>query len=826
MKELSIRGDFLTTVEYLSKILESDNFISNTIDTEWLDKMIASKDHAEKPNTLLGVTCTSLHVAIQHFDKIFNNFRSHLERGQFLPSASLSNVHDVNLISDGIMFVIKVVRTGGNWFHLICNNQLICVEVYRMSGGGLIVSHENASYMTYCHELSHGYRTVIDNRTCLFEKEQDPSVLRSPSTGKLIQFTVDDGEHLYENEVYALIEIMKLVLELRSPATGRIFHCRSPGAVLEPGMQIAKLKLDDLSRVKRSSIYSGRLVPFNQPLVDEISEQETAQKESDVSQVTSTSTMPKCETSVERDERIFMTGGADSSNDRLHFRFSVCLVECYQVLCGYALPQPYFDQWLDTTVTTLVKCLRDPHLPLLELRALISQLTSRLPASVEKALRKLANQYCDQATSVFFKFPSDRIIDILQQYIAKLQSAHANKVKYASGSGVLPNSSVEATLVAFQEATEPLVELAERYRHGVKGHALKVISNILYLYSVVENHFSVGQFDRCVSNLLSRCVDCASSNPGKNKRGSDMMPPTGPPSPQMLHNSCQQLSGFGNTEELLSSLALPGSTLLSRERMDQLLRTMAEPSRVRDVLNLLFSHHQLVYKNALVLKLIEVLRSQQNLVLLKELTEPLTQLTSLGKVEHATVALAARQFLIFAQTPSYELRLNQVESIFLSSIDNCDTSFDQDKLESLINAETFLFDILMEFLYHRNQLVASAALEVYVRRSYMAYQLRSVQHSMLYSGETFVQFKFLLPNVCDNQNQREKQAGRFGITRNKSLNVLHEDRRESETKIGGSKSCNSTPRRYSVIGLSGGASKILERSGAMAVFETLEKAEL
>lgn len=43
MKELSIRGDFRTTVEYLIKLLETESFRHNDIDTGWLDHLIAEK---------------------------------------------------------------------------------------------------------------------------------------------------------------------------------------------------------------------------------------------------------------------------------------------------------------------------------------------------------------------------------------------------------------------------------------------------------------------------------------------------------------------------------------------------------------------------------------------------------------------------------------------------------------------------------------------------------------------------------------------------------------------------------------------------------------
>ena len=101
--------------------------------------------------------------------------------------------------------------------------------------------------------------------------------------------------------------------------------------------------------------------------------------------------------------------------------------------------------------------------------------------------------------------------------------------------------------------------------------------------------------------------------------------------------------------------------------------------------------------------------------------------------------------------PQYELRFNQVESIFLSAIDG--SSFLAENLEQLIKSGTAIFDILPSCFYHRNKLVQVAALEVYVRRSYTAYEVQSVQHDDLEGGIPMVQWQFLLPishpNRCE-----------------------------------------------------------------------------
>ena len=41
LRELSIRGDIRTTVEYISVLMTTDDYVKNRLDTTWLDKRIA-----------------------------------------------------------------------------------------------------------------------------------------------------------------------------------------------------------------------------------------------------------------------------------------------------------------------------------------------------------------------------------------------------------------------------------------------------------------------------------------------------------------------------------------------------------------------------------------------------------------------------------------------------------------------------------------------------------------------------------------------------------------------------------------------------------------
>lgn len=168
------------------------------------------------------------------------------------------------------------------------------------------------------------------------------------------------------------------------------------------------------------------------------------------------------------------------------------------------------------------------------------------------------------------------------------------------------------------------------------------------------------------------------------------------------------------------------------------------------VVSTIFSHSQVSKKNLLVTLLIDHLWDNEP-GLTDELAATLSELTSLNRAEHSRVALRARQVLIAAHQPAYELRHNQMESIFLSAVDMYGHDFHPENLQRLILSETSIFDILHDFFYHSNRAVCNAALEVYIRRSYISYELTCLQHQKLSGDLPLVYFQFLLPTAHPNR---------------------------------------------------------------------------
>ncbi|XP_041854600.1 acetyl-CoA carboxylase isoform X2 [Melanotaenia boesemani] len=614
MKELSIRGDFRTTVEYLIKILETENFRNNDTDTGWLDHLIAEKVQAERPDTMLGIVCGALHVADASFRKSMSDYLHSLERGQVLPAASLLNSVNVDLIYEGVKFCLKVARQSPTTYVIMMNGSHIEIDVHRLSDGGLLLCYDGSSHTTYMKEEVDSYRITVGNKTCVFEEEKDPTILRSPSAGKLLQYIVEDGAHVFAGETYAEIEVMKMVMTLTVHQSGCIHFVKRPGAVLELGCVVAHMDLDDPSSIHRVELNTATLPP-QQPLP--------------------------------------MVG------EKLHQVFHSVLENLVKVMDGYCLEEPYFSSKLKEWVATLMKTLRDPSLPLLELQEIMTSVAGRIPPSVEKDIRKVMAQYASNITSVLCQFPSQRIANILDSHAATLQRKADREVFFMN--------------------TQSIVQLVQRYRSGIRGYMKSVVLDLLKRYLQVEVQFQQAHYDKCVINL-------------REQHKPDMSP----------------------------------------------------------VLDYIFSHAQVSKKNILVTMLIDQLCGRDP-TLADELMVILNELTQLSKMENSKVALRARQVLIASHLPSYELRHNQVESIFLSAIDMYGHQFCPENLKKLILSETSIFDVLPNFFYHSNQVVCMAALEVYVRRAYIAYELNSIQHHQLLDGTCAVDFQFMLPSSHPNR---------------------------------------------------------------------------
>ncbi|GKZ24211.1 acetyl-coenzyme-A carboxylase [Aspergillus brasiliensis] len=363
LKELSIRGDFRTTVEYLIKLLETPAFEDNTITTGWLDQLISNKLTAERPDTIVAVLCGAVTKAHQASEAGVEEYRKGLEKGQVPSKDVLKTVFPVDFIYEGQRYKFTATRASLDSYHLFINGSRCSVGVRALADGGLLVLLNGRSHNVYWKEEPAATRLSVDGKTCLLEQENDPTQLRTPSPGKLVKFTVENGEHVKAGQPFAEVEVMKMYMPLIAQEDGIVQLIKQPGATLEAGDILGILALDDPSRVKHAQPFTGQLPDLGPPQV----------------------------VGNKPPQRFFL----------LH-----SILE--NILKGYDN-----QVIMNATLKELVDVLRNPDLPYGEWNAQSSALHSRMPQKLDSQLQNIV----DRARARKAEFPAKQLQKTVQRFI-------------------------------------------------------------------------------------------------------------------------------------------------------------------------------------------------------------------------------------------------------------------------------------------------------------------------------------------------------------------------------------------------------------------------
>ncbi len=363
LKELSIRGDFRTTVEYLIKLLETDAFESNKITTGWLDGLIQERLTAERPPTQLAIICGAAVKAHLLSTECIAEYKAILNKGQVPPRATLKTVFSIDFIYEGTKYSFTAIQSSASEWTLYLNGGRTRVSLRPLTDGGLLVGLAGKSHPVYWREEVGMTRLMVDSKTCLIEQENDPTQIRSPSPGKLIRFLVESGDQVHGGQAIAEIEVMKMYLPLVAAEDGVVSFVKSPGVSLAAGDIIGILSLDDPSRVQHAKPFAGQLDDYGLPVI---------------------------------------------IGNKANQRFSYLLSVLDDILDGF--DESYIMQ---PAVRELVKILRDPELPYSQAFQVLSTLSGRIPGRLQDLLRNTI----DMAHTKQQEFPAARLRKLTDNFL-------------------------------------------------------------------------------------------------------------------------------------------------------------------------------------------------------------------------------------------------------------------------------------------------------------------------------------------------------------------------------------------------------------------------
>ncbi|KAF0992237.1 hypothetical protein HZS_7231, partial [Henneguya salminicola] len=618
LKELSIHGEIRTTIDFLVSLMEHPIFLKNQSNTEWLDNIKNDSNFFTKPDIKVIIACAASCIGHQNFIKITKDYEAALEKGHVPKFTHLIKSLNVEFIYQTNKFSLTVSRASANTFFICINQSTFTVNAYALGNNGLLVAIDNRSYSCFLRDETMHYALEIGSTTCLLYKDLDPSVLRSPSAGKLISLLSKDGDHILKGSDYAEIEVMKMVMPLTVTETGCIHYLKSIGSILESGMVIARLELDNPK-------ISGSITPFSLNFESFNSSKPSYNLGS--SDYSSQSTLSS-------------TDEIDHHNTATRKKYKSSYQNLIGILDGNCIPEPFFSQCLSQDLLNIATYLAQPSFVPSQLMTTLCRIKNHLPKHIFEAVYNLINHYSVNITSIVYELPIDEIHSIINDHVSILEK--------------------EQEQPTFLMNISDLLKITNHLQNGPKAYKVSILAEFLEKYLAVEKHFAYLGFEHSVQQLMSAATSKISEN-------------------------CISIT---------------------------------------DILYLILSHANIRHKNTLVVKIIDLISECTKYLnnSIESVKILMSNLSNLPGNNHLKVALRAKQFLISSLKPSFELRHNQLESIFLSIIGGSNNRSLQ-ILHSVIHSDGVISDILPNFFYSSNISIQSIAIEIYVRRAYFSYEL-------------------------------------------------------------------------------------------------------
>uniref|UniRef100_A0A803NNC6 Acetyl-CoA carboxylase n=1 Tax=Cannabis sativa TaxID=3483 RepID=A0A803NNC6_CANSA len=464
LKEIQIRGEIRTNVDYTIDLLHALDYRENKIHTGWLDSRIAMRVRAERPPWYLSVVGGALFKASASSAAMVSDYVGYLEKGQ-IPPKHISLVHSqVALNIEGSKYTIDMVRGGPGSYRLRMNESEIEAEIHTLRDGGLLMQLDGNSHVIYAEEEAAGTRLLIDGRTCLLQNDHDPSKLIAETPCKLMRYLVSDGSHVDADTPYAEVEVMKMCMPLLSPASGIIQFKMSEGQAMQAGELIARLDLDDPSAVRKAEPFTG--------------------------------TFP-------------ILGPPTAISDKVHQKCAASINAARMILAGY-------EHNIDEVVQNLLHCLDSPELPYLQWQECMAVLATRLPKDLKNELESKYKEFDAIPSTQNVDFPAKLLRNILEAHLLSCSDKERGALERLIEPLLSLAKSYEGgreshARIIVQSLFEEYLTVEELFSDNIQADVIERLrlqykKDLLKIVDIVLSHQGVKSKNKLILRLMEQLV--------------------------------------------------------------------------------------------------------------------------------------------------------------------------------------------------------------------------------------------------------------------------------------------------------------------------------
>jgi acetyl-CoA carboxylase/biotin carboxylase 1 len=168
-----VRGEIRTTVEYLPQLLETKEFIENTIDTSWLDGIIKERLVKIDVPPHLVVVSAAVHRAFQHVRDSTEALKESFRKGQVsVAGIPAINTFDVEVAYQDMKYPFHVQRIAADVYRFRLGSNVIDARVSLAADGALLATFGGETHRIFGMDEPLGLRLVVDGNTILMYVEE------------------------------------------------------------------------------------------------------------------------------------------------------------------------------------------------------------------------------------------------------------------------------------------------------------------------------------------------------------------------------------------------------------------------------------------------------------------------------------------------------------------------------------------------------------------------------------------------------------------------------------------------------------------------------
>lgn len=253
LRNLVIRGEIRTSSPYVLELLETPAFRDCDVSTAWLDGLIA-KRAAEAPRidgVHTALIAASIFRNLRTRDENTEKYLSFLTAGHIPSTDYLSNFQAKSYVSHGAMYTVSAGLVGPAEYALSLNGRVIHVPFRILKSGALQLTIGSRTFVAYIEKEPNSIRITIGGKVTSFSGDLDPTKILAAVPGRLVRYVIEDDGHVNEGGTFAEVEVMKMILPLRAPTSGKLLHRAVSGSTIAMGSLLADIVPDDPSKVSR-----------------------------------------------------------------------------------------------------------------------------------------------------------------------------------------------------------------------------------------------------------------------------------------------------------------------------------------------------------------------------------------------------------------------------------------------------------------------------------------------------------------------------------------------------------------------------------------------